>query len=119
MKVAGIHKVTSSTEEGLGDRYLILSEIPTHDWKRTFSHNHHHSMVLNKRPMSFSGNQIAVNCTMDELQDQIDLINSICQKTDADLIAAYEQAQREEQERAQRAQEKRARAEAQYDKLKF
>jgi len=119
MKIAGINKDISSTEEGLGDRYLILSEVPTHDWKRTFSHNHLSSMVLNKRSVSFSGNQITVNCTMDELQGQIDLLNSICEKTDADLLAAYEQAQREEQERAQRDQDKRARAEAQYDKLKF
>lgn len=119
MKIAGINKNISSTEEGLGDRYLVFSENLTQDWKRVFLHNHHHSLELNKRSISFTGNQISVNCTMDELQGQIDLINSICQKTDADLLAAYEKSQREEQERVQLAQDKRARADAQYDKLKF
>lgn len=119
MKIIDIDRDLSSLEEGRGFRYLVLDMVPNVQWTNHFLDNHKTSMDLVKRPVSIRGNNILVECCMDEIQHQIDTLNALCKTTDDQIQSALEESYRAEQERVRQHEEKRKSANKEFGKLKF
>lgn len=119
MKIIKIDMDLSSPEMGVGSRYLVLDRVPNLQWQTVFKELHRQLMDTSKRAVELAGDHLIVNCPMEEIQHQIDTLNSLCKQTDDQISAAHEEAQRREQERVRQAEEKRKAAKEEFRKLKF
>lgn len=119
MKIVGIDMNLSSSEQGIGARYLKFDSMASVEWKTIFEQIYRNTFSPNKREASVVGTNLIVQCCMDELQHQIEILNKMCIQADERLAAQYEQEQAEERERVRQMQEKRNHANEQYKKLKF
>lgn len=119
MKIINIDMNLSSPEMGVGTRYLVLDRVPNIEWQNWFKEIHKQLKDPAKRTVDVSGNNLIVNCTMDEIQYQIDTLNSLCRQTDDKIFAEHQEAQRREQDRVRQAEEKRRAAREEFGKLKF
>lgn len=119
MKIVGINKDISSFENGMGDRFLILDNVADAEFIHIFNDLHKRNMALNKRAVSLSGRQLIVKCPMDEIQSQVELINTIFMQTDRYISDAQEKQRIAHEEKIRIVQEKRAAAQSEFDKLKF
>lgn len=119
MKITSIDMNLSSPEQGIATRYLVLDFAPNLNWQKVFNQLHKNSTDAGKREVQVAGNNVIVNCCMDELQHQIDSLNELCRQTDAQILAAHEEALQKEQERVRQIEEKRRLAKEEFGKLKF
>ncbi len=119
MKIINIDMNLSSSELGRAKRFLILDRVPTARWQAIFNELHKNSMDTAKRAVTTSGKYLEVECSMDEIQQQVDRLKALCQQTDVQLQAEFDESQRKEQERVNQIEEKRKIAREQYSKLKF
>lgn len=119
MKIVNIDMELSSTEMGADSRYLILESVPNLKWINMFRHIHNNLKDPAKRTIDISGKNIIVICPMDEIQYQIDTLNSLCRQTDDQIIAAHEESLRREKERVRLIEEKKQAAREEFGKLKF
>ncbi|RAR75084.1 hypothetical protein C7420_101700 [Pantoea ananatis] len=119
MKIVGIDMDMSSSEQGLGARYLKFDIMASVEWKTIFEQIHRNTFSPSKRDVSVVGSNLIVHCCMDELQHQIESLNKMCAQADERLVAKHQQEEAEERERVRQVQEKRTRANEHYGKLKF
>ncbi|AEF45930.1 hypothetical protein SerAS12_2811 [Serratia sp. AS12] len=74
MKIIGIDSDRSSTDEGMGERYLELDNHPPRDWLPFFEQTHKNYFSMSKRRARIEGNYLVVNCPLVELQSQINAL---------------------------------------------
>lgn len=119
MKIIGIDKEASSTEEGMGDRYLILEDYPPAYWGEFFSSIHSEFFSMQKRRARLEGNYIVVTCLRSELQAQINDLNVQCKQATEATCAYVEKLRAQQAERDEQLHAQRKAADNDFDNLKF
>lgn len=119
MKVTKIDYSLSSDEPGLAKRYLILDNMTNIRFGAYFKAFHEKCMDLQKRDAFVQGTNIIVTCTLEELQYQVNLINSICEQATRAIQADMEQRRREAEEVNRREREQTTKAHAVFKSIKF
>ncbi|WP_447870465.1 hypothetical protein [Serratia fonticola] len=71
MKIIGITSHRSSKVQGMGDRYLQLESHPEPGWVNFFNDTYSNYFSTSKRRARIEGDQLVINCTLDEIQSQI------------------------------------------------
>jgi len=119
MKITGINKSKSGTNDGVDNRYLTTDERITIEWADIFREKVSPPFTVMNDEISIEGDFIVVKCDWRDLQTKINQIKKLCAATDADLIRQHLEAEREAEEKRQKAENERIRAHEFYDSLNF
>ncbi|WP_052206079.1 MULTISPECIES: hypothetical protein [Pantoea] len=119
MKLVGIDKLLSSTENGLAQRYLVLDYVPNNYWADMFLKLHKNSISPEKREVSLRGKYVIVECLVEEIQGQVNFLNKLCEEAEIQLIKAHDQEQKAKQAKGRLEEENRILALEAFEKLKF
>lgn len=119
MKIHGLDRNKSSNESGIAKRYFTLSGNVSPTWNALFYEYFENYHSTNKRKVHLEKNTIVVECGLDEIQTQLDLLQAACAEIDKryQRHIEQEQAQRVAYEDAEK--EKRKAADEAYKNLKF
>lgn len=119
MKIIGIDSNRSSTEQGMGDRYLQLDRYPAPGWDPFFNEVHTHNMSMSKRRVRVEGNYLVVNCALDEIQNQIKELQEQILEATKNFTEYDAQSKREVEAKEAALKEQRKEADNVFNKLKF
>jgi len=119
MRIIGIDQEMSSTNAQMGARYFQLDGVPDARWAEGFMQCHRQEFDMMKRAVTVQNTWVIVECPFDEMQHQINFLNSICDKVNAAIIADEQKAQEAQLQEKISEEEKRKVAQAHFSKLKF
>ncbi|HGY2353405.1 TPA: hypothetical protein ACNVQT_002305 [Citrobacter farmeri] len=119
MKVTGINRSLSSTDEFVGERYLEVDGHITPNWSDLFVESHASSFHNMKRNVWIDGNHIVVNCPLIELQSQVNEIQSHCAYADRRLAELKEEQPAIEKQKRQSMEDSTNKANEVFNSLKF
>lgn len=119
MKVIGVDEGLSSHLESMGNRFLIVDEDIAPTWIDFFNRAKDNYFSTDKRSIWFERNKIVVNCPLDDLQNQIDLIQMFCASADRELAEFLAQEEKRKQSESAAREEQEIKARNVFNGLKF
>ncbi len=119
MKINGIDRHKSSNESGIAKRYFTLSGNVSPTWNAFFHEYFENYHSPNKRKLYLERNTIVVECSLDEIQTQLDLLQVACVEIDKRCQRYIEQEQEQRVAHENAEKEKRKTADEAYKNLKF
>ncbi|WP_215846728.1 hypothetical protein [Candidatus Pantoea bituminis] len=119
MKITGLNKDKTSTNESMGERWFTLDETGSPLWGSFYDQAYQSLFDMMKRKSEWHPGHIVVRCSLDEMQHQINVINKLCKMADELLTQHHEKMEKDRQEALSRSEKERYKADDVFNNLKF